>query len=586
MPSQAIQGTAVAPGLAVGRVHVVHAGPSDVPTWTVSRDDIPLEIGRLAEALNRAAEKLSARQAVVAASSGEKDAEIFVVHRMILEDPGALKQVEETISDQRINAEAAVKTLIDRFEKGMGDLEGASVRDYVSDIRDPWRFVLEVLLDQDRKVVQEKEGMVILAAAELTPKVVTYFGREKILAVITETGGRFSHGAVLARAFGFPCVIGLSNMLARLEQDLTVLVDAAQGLVVLRPTPEEIEDLEARRRSQQERMGVLARDSARPATTPDQATLAVKVNIESLRDFDTFDVEHVDGIGLLRTEFLYMERPQFPSVEEQYRLYRSVLEKIGDRPATFRLLDIGADKPLPYFKAPPETNPALGWRGIRITLKWSDLLRSQIQALLRASTAGNMKIMLPMVTNVEEIRRIHEIFDEVREGLVSQGYEIADEVPMGVMIEVPSCLLILDWILKEVDFLSVGTNDLVQYLLAVDRDNPWVADLFDPHHPAVFRALDRVARAAHAAGKPLSVCGDVAADPAIALILLALGYSSVSVAPQFIPEIKYAVRRTLFSEVRTAADEILQQDTGGRIRAILDRIRARSTQIDDPESGT
>lgn len=583
---QAIQGISVAPGLAVGPVHVVHAGPADVPTWAVSREDIPLEIGRLAEALNQAAQKLSARQALVAAASGEKDAEIFVVHRMILEDPGALKQVEEVISEQRINAEAAVKILIDRFEKSMSGWDGDSVRDYASDIRDPWRFVLEMLLDRDRQVILESEEPVIIAAAELTPKVVTYIERNKIRAVITETGGRFSHGAVLARAFGFPCVIGLPNLLARLEQGMTVLVDAPQGRVVLRPSDEEVEELEARRRFQQERMGVLIRDSARPATTPDHQTLAVKVNIESIRDFDTFDVEHVDGIGLLRTEFLYMERPQFPSVEEQYRLYRRILEKIGDRPATFRLLDIGADKPLPYFTTPKETNPALGWRGIRITLKWSDLMRSQLQAMLRASPAGNLRIMVPMVTKVEEIRQIHTIFDEVREGLVAQGYEVAAEVAVGAMIEVPSCLLVLDQILDEVDFLSVGTNDLVQYLLAVDRDNPWVADLFDPHHPAVFRALDMVARAAHAAGKPLSVCGDVAADPAIALVLLALGYSSVSVAPQFIPEIKYAVRRTLAAEARAAADEILASDTGDGIRAVLDRIRAQSTRLDALGDGT
>jgi phosphoenolpyruvate-protein kinase (PTS system EI component) len=242
------------------------------------------------------------------------------------------------------------------------------------------------------------------------------------------------------------------------------------------------------------------------------------------------------------------------------------------RATTLRLLDIGGDKPLPYFQTPAEKNPALGWRGIRITLRWRDLLRVQLRALLRASTAGDARILMPMISSLEEVREVHRLFDEIRSQLQEQGYATADDLPVGAMIEVPSALLELDRIVQEVDFVSVGTNDLVQYLLAVDRDNTWVSNLYDPHHPAVIRALHHVATVARAARKSCSVCGEIASDPAMTLLLLGLGFDCVSVAPQFVPEIKYAVRSTTRDEVGALAEEALAQETASGVRSILERV--------------
>ena len=337
-----------------------------------------------------------------------------------------------------------------------------------------------VLLERDREEVRQSEVPVILAAAELTPKVATFLDRHLILAVVTEAGGRFSHGAVLVRSLGVPCVVGLPNLLARLEQGMTITVDGDRGMVQLRPEPGELESFLESKELLEERREAMRSESGQDARTPDGGEISVTVNIESVRDLETFDLSHSDGVGLLRTEFLYMERSQFPSEEEQYRLYRLVLERMGSRPATIRLLDIGGDKALPYFETPPETNPALGWRGIRITLQWSDLMRVQLRALLRASAHGNMRVLLPMVTSVEEVHEIHDIFDEVRKEVANQGYDVALEVPVGAMIEVPSTLLQLDRLLESVDFVSVGTNDLVQYLLAADRDNSWVSGTLRP----------------------------------------------------------------------------------------------------------
>jgi phosphotransferase system enzyme I (PtsI) len=575
MKAGEIQGVGVSPGLALGPVHVVHASVGDIPTWSVAREDVPLEIGRLASALNAAAQRLEERRRRVAAASGDKDAEIFAVHRMILQDPSALHEVEASIQEQRINAEAAIQNLIKRFDAMLSRLDGGNVRAYAADVSDPWKLVLELLLERDREEVLLAQERVILAAAELTPQVITYLEREKVLAVVAEAGGRFSHGAVLVRSLGVPCVVGLPNLLARLEQGMLLAVDGDRGVIQIAPNQGEIDAWLDKKSSADRRCEALRAESAEPAQTPDGVRLALQVNIESVHEFDTFDLAHTDGVGLLRTEFLYLERNQFPSEEEQYRLYRRVLERMEGRPATMRLLDIGGDKPLPYFKTPPETNPALGWRGIRITLQWLDLLRVQLRAMLRASPAGDLRILLPMVSSIEEIRSVHQLFDELRTQLTKQGYETASQVPVGSMIEVPSALLSLEHIVREVDFVSVGTNDLVQYLLAVDRDNSWVSGLYDPHHPAVLRALSDIARVAHAALRPASVCGDMASDPATAVLLLGMGYDSISVAPQFLPEIKYAIRRVAADEARAFARDALAHVTSKGARAVLERIRTR-----------
>jgi phosphotransferase system enzyme I (PtsI) len=553
-----------------------------MPTWTVPEAYLEREIDRLQDALDRAADELRRRQDLVAAQAGDKDAEIFAVHRMLLQDPSALARVQSRIREERINAEASVQHLIDSFEEKLGGLEGESLRSYVADFSDPWRVVLDLLMRREREHILSTGEKVILAAAELTPQVVTFLGRERILAVISETGGRFSHGAVLARSFGFPCVVGLPNLLSRLEQGMRVLVDADHATVQLRPEQEDVDhflELLGRRQLVQESLAVHA---ALPAITTDGSVLDVMVNVESLLDLDTFDAGHTEGIGLLRTEFLYMERPHFPSEEEQYRLYRRVLERMGDRPVTLRTLDIGGDKALPYFKTPSESNPALGWRGLRVTLEWQDLMRVQLRAALRASAHGDLRLLLPMVTSREEVEEVHEIYTEVRQQLMDQGYEVAPSLPVGIMIEVPSNLFVLEDLMRAVDFVSVGTNDLVQYLLAVDRDNTRVAKHYNPFHPAVLRALARVAECARTAGKPCSVCGEMAGDDATAMLLLGLGYTSVSVAPHFVPSIKFAVRNSTRAEAKELARQVLTLDRADDVRALLEtaRSRFRDRQLD------
>jgi phosphotransferase system enzyme I (PtsI) len=570
---RSIQGISVAGGLAIGPVHVVRADEGAVPTWSVPESELERERERLRAALELSQTELRRRQDLVAQQASAKDAEIIAVHRMLLQGPSALERVESTLREQRINAEAAVQLLIEGFERRLGGLEGESLRGLAAEFSDPWRLVLDVLLRRERDEIERMQGQVVLAAADLTPQVVTFVERRRVLAVIAETGGRFSHGAVLARSFGIPCVVGLPNLISRLEQGMRVTVDGDSGVVQLRPDDEDVDEFLGRIARGRLARRALAEHAALPAATADGHPLGVQVNIESVRDLETFQIEHTDGIGLLRTEFMYLERPEFPSEEEQYRLYRRVLEHMGGRPVTLRTLDIGGDKQLPYFETPGEPNPALGWRGLRITLEWQDLLRVQLRAALRASAHGELRLLLPMVTSLEEVLAVHRIFDELRRQLVEHGYEIASQVPVGVMIEIPSLLFVLPELLREVDFVSVGTNDLVQYMLAVDRDNSLVARLYDPSHPAVIQALRRVAEESRAAGKPCSVCGEMAGDPATAILLVGLGFGAISVAPAFVPEIKDAFRRVTEAEARELAERCLAARRGEEVRQALESTR-------------
>jgi len=569
-----VKGTPVSGGLALGRVHVVRATPKVVPTWTVPGEEVEKEIARLARAISLVAQELDRRRDVVAAQLGPKDAEILSVHRMLLEDPAARKRVEARIRDQRVNAEAAVGELIERFKTSFGALGSEGQRAYASDFSDPWRAVLDALLAREREQVVAAGEQIVLAAAELTPQVVTSLERERVLAVITETGGRFSHGAVLARSFGLPCVVGLSNLLSRLEQGMRVSVDGDRGMVQLKPTEEDVDQFLERLSRRKARESQLALHAALPSVTPDGHRFAVQVNIEGLQDLETFPLAHCDGVGLLRTEFLYMERPQFPSEEEQYRLYRRVVERMDGREVTLRTLDIGNDKRLPYFKTPEETNPALGWRGLRISLEWQDLLRVQLRAALRASAHGRLRVLIPMVGSLEQVQAVRAIFDDVRAQLVEQGYELA-AVPLGIMVELPSAVIVLPDLLQLVDFVSVGTNDLVQYLLAADRDNPWVAKLYDPHHPAVWWSLRRVADEARRAGKPSSVCGEMAGDYATALLLMGMGFDSVSVVPHLLAQVKFAVREMAMAEAAELSASVSRETTADGIARVLARARDR-----------
>ena len=565
----------MAPGLALGPVHIVRARQGRAAEWSIRGKEVEGEIERFREAVEAATEQLKQQRRILVELAGERDAHVLEVHRTYLLDPSATHTVETTIRDQRVNAESAIEVLIQKYKETLSGLAAHNVRRTAEDWSDPWRLVIDLLIQREELQIAAGEESFVIAADELTPQVVTCLPRERILAVVAEAGGRFSHGAVLVRSLGIPCVLGVPNLLARLEQGLSILVDGHAGSVQLRPDQAAIDDFLERRRRLAQRKEVLAAHASVPAVTTDGHRIAVGVNVSGLLDLSTFPIEQCDGVGLLRTEFLYMERSEFPSEEEQFRLYRRVLESLENRPLILRTLDIGGDKTLPYFQTPEEENPVLGWRGLRISLEWQDLLRVQLRAAMRASVVGQVRIMLPMVTSIEEVRGAREIFEGVRAQLLDQGYELAQDIALGIMVEVPSSVWALPEIVREVDFVSVGSNDLVQYMLAVDRDNSFVSRIYDPAHPAVIRALQRIGEVCSAAGKSCGVCGEIAGDHAFALMLLGMGYTSLSAAPHFLPEIRYAVRSSSMEEARALAQEAVQAGDSAQVRALLSRTRDR-----------
>ena len=490
----------------------------------------------------------------------------------MLQDPVAWKDLRRWVLEDLMAPESAIQALLDKFGKLFERLEGGDMKSWVSDLRDPWNAVLLELSEGDVEAARSGgPGLLILVAEELTPTLVVSYPREKVAAIICSRGGRYSHGAVLARSFGIPTVTGLDAVDERARSGQPCVVYGDSGMVVLNATVEEQADaltLEAERARVR---AVLASAARRPGQTSDGTEIKICVNIESPRDLDLFDLETVNGVGLFRTEFAYMERPSFPSVEEQTEIYGSVLERFPGKTVVFRTLDVGGDKPLRYFQTPEEDNPALGWRGLRLSLKWQDLFLMQLQALRDCRHHGKVSIMLPMVTNVEEVRLAKDMLRTIA-GSEDLG------VRFGIMIEVPAAAMALPDLVKEVDFISVGTNDLTQYLFAVDRDNPWVSDLYQPYHPANLRVLRYIAKVCQEAGIPATVCGEMAGQAAGAFFLAGVGYGGLSMSPLFVPEIKALLREVDIEALRGMADEAAGVSTSKDALAIIEAKTSQAWQ--------
>jgi len=568
-----LNGTHIAPGVGVGSVFVAlthtkrriplrHIDAHDAePSWEI------LTAERLA-----ALKSLEEIQAATAVELGLQDAAIYAAQAAVLMDPEAVKDLRRWVMDDLMAPESAIQALLDKFGKLFDNLEGGDMKSWAADLRDPWNAVLEELSESDVEAARSVgSGSLVLVAEELTPTLVVSYPREKIAAIICSRGGRYSHGAVLARSYGIPTVTGMDGVDERARSGQTCIVYGDSGVVVLGATVEEQEaalTLAAERAHVRE---VLASAAIEAGHTADGTEIKIRVNIESPRDLDMFDLETVSGVGLFRTEFAYMERPSFPSVEEQKEIYGSVLDRFPGKTVTFRTLDIGGDKPLRYFSTPDEANPALGWRGLRLSLKWKDLFLMQLQALRDCRGHGGVNIMLPMVTTVEEVRQAKDLL-----------YAIAGEedlgVRFGVMIEVPAAAMALPDIVKEVDFISVGTNDLTQYLFAVDRDNPWVSELYLPYHPANLRVLRYIAKVCQEAGVPASVCGEMAGQPAGAFFLAGVGFGGLSMSPLFVPEIKALLREVDIESLRATARQAARASTSKEAMGILDDLTAQAWQ--------
>ncbi len=542
-----LKGTPVSPGVGLGPAWVVvDVSAREIPRRTLVGEAPEAALARFEDARRRAIEDLKRIQAATTKELGIQDAAIYGAQIAVIQDPDALRDIRRLILEERLEPESAVQALIDKFEGLFQGLEGGEMKNWAADLRDPWLCVVRELESVGEERLEAFDGQgPVLVAEELTPSLVTRHHRHPLAGIVCNRGGRFSHGAVLARSFGIPTVTGLDHVHSKAEHGEHIVVLGEEGRVLLGIDEREKGIAERMAEEREQVQSVLLEAAVQPGATKDGTPVAVSVNIESPQDLAMFDPATTAGVGLFRTEFAYMERPSFPSESDQTEIYASILERFPNKPVVFRTLDIGGDKQLRYFKHPKEANPAMGWRGLRLSLEWQDLFLMQVSALLKARDRGDARIMLPMVTTVEELRRARDLIAQVCAGRKS--------IPVGVMIEVPAAAMALRELALDADFISVGTNDLTQYLFAVDRDNPWVADLYQPYHPAHLRILRHIARTCGAVGKPVSVCGEMAGQKTGALFLVGAGFRHLSAAPPFLAEIKAILREVPIDELRRLA---------------------------------
>ncbi len=573
MEPPVIKGIAVSPGVAVGPALVVRWEAPAVPDRALGAGEVEAEVARLAEALAHARERVTRSRARAAERAGEEEARIFDAQLMILEDRDLVSGVDRLIRDNRFAAERAFQLKMLEWRSAWRTTGSAMLRERLADLTDVEIIVLTRLmgLEEPRLDEARPEQPVVVVARDLTPALTVQLDRDAILAIACEEGTRTSHAAILAHSIGIPAVMGLADALARVTSGETVVLDGWAGTLQVAPTPQTVEAAKKRDKQRRELERDLEAGSELPAQTTDGARLAVRANLDLPEETEAALRHRAEGIGLFRTEFLVAGRGTMPEEDEQAELYRRIGAAFAPHPVVVRTYDLGGDKFPAPFRRVPEGNPMLGWRAIRVCLDQPEIFRPQIRAILRAAAHVKLKLMIPLVTRLDEVLRTRELVDEEARALRAAGIEAASGVPVGVMVETPAAALIADRLAEVSDFLSVGTNDLVQYTLAVDRGNARLAERYNAHHPSVLRLLRTVARAARAAKREVSVCGEMASDPVSVYLLIGLGYRVFSVAPPSLPLVKWMVRQVSAKDAASCADAALELATTDEVSAFARR---------------
>lgn len=581
-----IRGTGVSKGMASGTALVLACGyRSAAARRTIAASEVDGERARLDAALGRAASELTSLQREVSATLGRTQGDIFGAQLLVLQDPGLRDRVLRAVEEQRVNVEAALSEVIDGYTRGLDAVQDTYLRERAADVRDVGRRVLSALVERRRPDGPEIPDGAIVVAEELLPSVTARLQLDRVRAFVTERGNRFSHSAILARSLGTPSVTAVAEAATRIRTGDRLIVDGVAGLVFVNAdgsVEREYAQLEAQLRAQRDDLRAAL---AEPSVTLDRTRVPLLANVSKLADTEVALRFGAEGIGLYRTEFAFSIRPRFPTEDEQYEFLARAAELFHPRQVVFRLLDLGGDKVLPYFPLPPSRNPSLAQRGIRLLLQHLDVLKPQLRAFLRVSARHPVSILLPVVGGIEDVRQARQIVRQVQDELAAEGKTFDGAVPVGAMVEVPSAALLTRALAREVDFLSLGTNDLVQYVLAADREDSTIAPYYQPLHPAVLRLIRAVAEAAAGAGRELTMCGEMAGDPLHTELLLGLGLRALSVAPGEMLEVKSAIRRARLGEARRLADQALELGTVAEIEGLLQDRRASLEAGEGPAPG-
>ena len=570
-----LRGLSAAPGVAVGPAYLLQRGVAKVPKYAVA--DVDAELARLRAALAATRAQIEALRDEVARRMGDSEAAIFEAHLLVLEDDLLVGEVERRVRRRKLNVDHVFSSVADRYIKAIAKIDDAFLRERASDIRDVTGRVLDNLLGLGRAGRAGEPS--VIAASELTPSDTAALPADEVLALVTEGGSRNSHSAIMARALEVPAVVGVHGLVAALAAGDTVVVDGDAGEVIVHPSPATVERARAAAEARAARRRALLADDGRPDADEEGAPFVLQANIGGADDLADARATRAAGVGLYRTENLFLRLDGWPDEATQAEEYLRVVREAAGMPVTFRTLDIGGDKHLAGHE--PEANPFMGFRALRLCLERPEVFRPQLRAILRAAAHGPVSVMFPMVSGLGELRQAKAALASVAAELAAEGVRPAAPVRVGAMIEIPSASVVADALAAECDFLSVGTNDLVQYLLAVDRGNDRVASLYDPCHPAVLLTLRHIFASAANRGAPCGVCGELAADPGWAALLLGLGADTLSMTAAAIPEVRHVLRRTRREERERLAAECLRDAdpaaTAARLREFAAaRLRPRA----------
>lgn len=572
-----IQGLAASEGIAIGKAFVLPNWEWELPEQKIGVADLAMEFERLYEGVKRSKSEIHQMKTEMNEVVGTEEAGIFEAHLAILEDPVFMNEIKGIIQRQYKAAEVAVKEAIDHFVTMFDLLDDEYMKERALDIKDVGNRLLKHLLGAPEIMLPTDTQPFILVVRELTPSQLIHLKPDVVLGIVTMIGSPSSHSAIMARAFGIPLVMGVETKLQQpIETGDMLIVDGGAGLLHVNPNADTVLRYSELRKRHLETRKRLQQIALVPSVTPDGETLELAANISSIKELDAALTSGAQGVGLFRTEFLYMDRSRFPTEDEQYEVYRTAAEKLQGKPLIIRTLDIGGDKHLDYHEMPEEENPFLGFRAIRFSLSRKDLFKVQLRAILRASAHGNVQIMYPLIASVEEVREANAVLAEAKSELREAGLPFREDIPAGIMIEVPAAVAIAELLAEEVSFFSIGTNDLVQFTLAVDRMNEQISYMYEPFHPAVLRMLRTVVEAANRRGIRVGVCGELAGDARAMPIWLALGIDVLSLSAQAILPVKETLLRTYAQESRGLMGELYALRTASGIRERLERFHAEA----------
>ena len=560
-----IKGIGASPGIIIGKAYLIERSTVRLPQKRIPSGQVEEEVKRFLRAIQESRRQLAEIKEKILDLEVRRHSFILDVHLMILDDQMLLHDTIETIRKKKVNAEWALDLTLEKLDTAFKAIEDEYLRERRSDLHYVSARIFRNLLGKRHDDITKIKAKVIVVAHDLSPADTLQMNLKHVAGFITEIGGKVSHTAILARSLGIPAVIGLETATSWINGGDLLIIDGETGEAVINPTEEVSESFLQRKRRIKSIEREVLKYASLPAETRDGVRIRLQANIEMIEEIPSVKIHGGEGVGLFRTEILYLNRKDLPSEEEHFETYRRLAESLYPASATIRTLDIGGDKFLPNYSAGNEMNPAMGLRAIRFSIKEAEIFRTQLRGILRASVYGKLRILFPMISGVEELRRAKEILKEVAKELAGARIRFDERIKVGAMIEIPSASMTADILAREADFFSIGTNDLIQYALAVDRINEHVSYLYKPLHPAVLRIIRGVVQAAHQEGIPIAICGEMAAEPSHALILLGLGLDEFSMNPVSIPKVKKVLRMSRFEETRALVERVFQFSTAAEI---------------------